>query len=134
MFSGMLPDASFYSPCKSGIYVDSARGIYIDSSSLSFSAKCIQVLIEIIMLQKLESQFWIRKNEIIMESHLDRKGAENIYWRYIIVISTNVCQLIASDTCFPHDFINQTKTLLEYGKVQNNRSFKKFCTFSWRVC
>ena len=29
--------ASFYSPCKSGIYGDSARGMHIDSSSLSFS-------------------------------------------------------------------------------------------------
>ena len=57
-FSIKGPDASFYSPCKSGIYVDSARGIYIDSSSLSFSAKCIQVLIEIIMLQKWLTTHW----------------------------------------------------------------------------
>ena len=42
-----------------------------------------------------------------------------------LFIITNACQqslqLIASNTCFSHDSINQTKTVLEYGKVQNNK-------------
>ena len=56
---------SFYSPCKSVIYVDSARGIYRVSTSMSLS----------VALQKwlttdhsLESFFWKRKNEKIMKS------------------------------------------------------------------
>ena len=50
--------ASFYSPCKSGIYGDSARGIHIDSSSLSFSDNYFKVLIEIFELQEWLTTQW----------------------------------------------------------------------------
>ena len=58
MYTSTVLDASFYSPCKSGIYGDSARGIRIDSSSLSFSDNYFKVLIEIFELQEWLTTQW----------------------------------------------------------------------------
>ena len=54
------------------IYGDSARGINIDSSSLSFS-EFFFILIEIFELQEWLTTHWKAYFEIIIKSSLDRK-------------------------------------------------------------
>ena len=62
--------ASFYSPCKSGIY--------FDSSSLSFSANFFKLQQKYLYYKNgwPQSLFWMRRDEMIIKSSLDGKGGK----------------------------------------------------------